>query len=210
MNLDQLKFDAQGLVTVVVQDAHTLEVLTVAHANREALEATLRDRQSTFFSRSRQKLWRKGETSGNVQEVVEVIADCDADAVLYRVIPQGPACHTGATSCFLQPLAGQPAQPGLGRVLEQVYATIEQRLASLPEGSYVARMHTAGLDRILKKIGEEAGEVIIAAKNQSREELSWEASDLLFHLLLVMAEQGLPPAELGRVLLERHKPAGNP
>jgi phosphoribosyl-ATP pyrophosphohydrolase/phosphoribosyl-AMP cyclohydrolase len=210
MNLDQLNYDAQGLVTVVVQDARTREVLTVAHANREALEATLRDRQSTFFSRSRQSLWRKGETSGNTQQIVEVIADCDADAVLYRVIPQGPACHTGATSCFHERVAGEAAQPGLGVVLEQVYATIEQRLATLPEGSYVARMHTAGLDRILKKIGEEAGEVIIAAKNHSREELSWEASDLLFHLLLVMAEQGLPPAELGRILLERHKPAGNP
>lgn len=210
MNLDQLNYDAQGLVTVVVQDAHTQQVLTVAHANREALEATLRDRQSTFFSRSRQQLWRKGETSGNVQEVLEVVADCDADAVLYRVIPQGPACHTGAISCFYQRVAGEAAQPGLGAVLEQVYATIEQRLATLPEGSYVARMHTAGLDRILKKIGEEAGEVIIAAKNHSREELSWEASDLLFHLLLVMAEQGLPPAELGRILLERHKPAGTP
>jgi phosphoribosyl-ATP pyrophosphohydrolase/phosphoribosyl-AMP cyclohydrolase len=123
----------------------------------------LRTGRSVFYSRSRKSLWRKGETSGNVQEVVEVLLDCDGDAVVYRVIPHGPACHTGERTCFHRPLL--EGRKDLGFALGQVYATILERLKTLPEGSYVARMHQAGLDRILKKIGEEAGEVIIAAKN---------------------------------------------
>ncbi|MFN3180142.1 MAG: phosphoribosyl-AMP cyclohydrolase, partial [Thermus sp.] len=148
MDLSQVKFDPEGLVPVVVQDAQTGEVLTLAYANREALEETLRTRRSTFFSRSRKALWRKGETSGNIQEVVEVLLDCDGDAVVYRVLPHGPACHTGERSCFHRPLLS--GEPSLGLVLSQVYATIQERLRTLPEGSYVARLHQAGLDRILK------------------------------------------------------------
>lgn len=208
MDLSQVKFDEQGLVPVVVQDAQTGEVLTLAYANREALEETLRTRRSTFYSRSRKTLWRKGETSGNIQEVVEVLLDCDGDAVVYRVLPQGPACHTGERSCFHRPLL--PGEPSLGFVLSQVYATIQERLQTLPEGSYVAKLHQAGLDRILKKIGEEAGEVIIAAKNQNPEEVRWEATDLLFHLLLVLAELGLGPEDLAKTLWERHRPPGGP
>lgn len=206
MDLDAVRFDERGLVPVVVQDARTGEVLTLAYANREALEETLRTRQSTFYSRSRQALWRKGETSGHTQEVVEVLLDCDGDAVVYRVIPKGPACHTGERSCFHRPLL--PGEPDLGFVLGQVYATIQERLKTLPEGSYVARLHREGLDRILKKIGEEAGEVIIAAKNGSQEEVRWEAADLLFHLLLVLAELGLEPEDLARTLWARHRPSG--
>ena len=208
MDLSRVKFDEQGLVPVVVQDANTGEVLTLAYANREALEETLRTRRSTFYSRSRKTLWRKGETSGNVQEVVEVLLDCDGDAVVYRVLPHGPACHTGEQSCFHRPLL--PGEPSLGFVLSQVFSTIQERLKTLPEGSYVAKLHQAGLDRILKKIGEEAGEVIIAAKNQSPEEVRWEATDLLFHLLIVLAELGLTPEDLARTLWERHRPPGGP
>ncbi|MCX7600972.1 MAG: bifunctional phosphoribosyl-AMP cyclohydrolase/phosphoribosyl-ATP diphosphatase HisIE [Meiothermus sp.] len=205
MNLDDVRFDASGLVPVVVQDVRTGQVLSLAYANREALEKTLQTRQSTFWSRSRGELWVKGLTSGNTQEVLEVALDCDQDAVLYKVIPHGPACHTGAESCFHDPLT-PPAHPPLGEVLERVFRTIEQRLKTLPEGSYVAKMHQAGLDRVLKKIGEEAGEVIIAAKNPNPQELEWEAADLLFHLLLALAERGITPSDLAHTLWSRHKP----
>lgn len=205
MNLDDVQFDANSLVPVIVQDAQTGQVLTLAYANREALEKTLQTRQSTFWSRSRGELWVKGLTSGHTQEVVEVVLDCDRDAVLYKVVPQGPACHTGAESCFHHPVTS-PLDPHLGEVLEKVYRTIRQRMETLPAGSYVAQMHQAGLDRVLKKIGEEAGEVIIAAKNADRKELEWEASDLLFHLLFVLAEQGISPSDLARTLWSRHKP----
>ncbi|AEV16699.1 Phosphoribosyl-ATP pyrophosphatase [Thermus sp. CCB_US3_UF1] len=204
MDLSGVRFDPEGLVPVVVQDARTGEVLTLAYANREALEETLRTGQSTFYSRSRGRLWRKGETSGNTQEVVEVLLDCDGDAVVYRVVPRGPACHTGERTCFHHPLL--PGRPNLGLVLGQVYATIQERLRTLPEGSYVAKLHQGGLDRILKKIGEEAGEVIIAAKNGNPEEVRWEVADLLFHLLLVLAELGLSPEDLAETLWARHQP----
>lgn len=204
MNLDAVQFDEKGLVPVIVQDAHSGKVLTLAYANREALTQTLLTGYSTFYSRSRGELWVKGATSGNRQKVLEVVLDCDQDAVLYRVEPQGPACHTGAESCFHNPLSEAAGHPPLGEVLERVYRTIQQRLRDLPEGSYVARMHQEGLDRVLKKIGEEAGEVILAAKNADGEELSWEAADLLFHLLFTLAELGLSPDDLARVLWQRN------
>ena len=204
MDLTAVRFDESGLVPVVVQDARTGEVLTLAYANREALEETLRTGQSVFYSRSRKSLWRKGETSGNVQEVVEVLLDCDGDAVVYRVLPKGPACHTGERTCFHRPLL--EGRKDLGFVVGQVYATIGERLKTLPEHSYVARLHRAGLDRILKKIGEEAGEVILAAKNGDPKEVRHEAADLLFHLLLVLAELGLSPEDLAETLWARHRP----
>lgn len=206
MNVSDVQFDANGLVPVIVQDALSGQVLSLAYANREALERTLQSRQSTFWSRSRNELWIKGLTSGNTQEVLEVVLDCDQDAVLYKVAPRGPACHTGAESCFHHPVSTPSDHPPLGEVLEKVYRTIQHRLETLPEGSYVAKMHQAGLDRVLKKIGEEAGEVIIAAKNSDRKELEWEASDLLFHLLFALAEQGISPSDLARMLWNRHKP----
>jgi phosphoribosyl-ATP pyrophosphohydrolase/phosphoribosyl-AMP cyclohydrolase len=205
MNIEDVQFDANGLVPVIVQDAVSGQVLTLAYANREALAKTLETRQSTFWSRSRGELWVKGAISGNTQEVLEVVLDCDQDAVLYRVIPTGPACHTGAETCFHHPVTSETAPPPLGEVLEKVYRTLRSRLRERPEGSYVVKMHDAGLDRILKKIGEEAGEVIIAAKNGSREELAWEASDLLFHLLFTLIELGLSPQDLARVLWERNQ-----
>lgn len=205
MNLEDIKFDPQGLVPVIVQDGRSGQVLTLAYANREAIQQTLQTRRSTFWSRSRKELWVKGLTSGNTQEVLEVVLDCDQDAVLYKVIPSGPACHTGAESCFHNPITEASDHPLLGEVLEKVYRTIQSRIAELPEGSYVAKMHQGGLDRILKKVGEEAGEVIIAAKNHNREELAWEASDLLFHLLFTLAELGMQPEDLAKVLWERNQ-----
>lgn len=204
MNLDDVKFDERGLVPVIIQDADSGEVLTLAWANREALELTLETGQTHLYSRSRNQLWKKGETSGNVQDLVEMRLDCDADAVLYRVKPHGPACHTGARSCFHNPVTAETTPP-LGWVLEQVWRTVQERIETMPEGSYVAKMHADGLDRILKKIGEEAGEVIIAAKNPGTDELAWEASDLLFHLMLVLAERGMTLDDLARVLSERHQ-----
>ncbi|MDX2005763.1 MAG: bifunctional phosphoribosyl-AMP cyclohydrolase/phosphoribosyl-ATP diphosphatase HisIE [Meiothermus sp.] len=207
MNVADVKFDASGLVPVIVQDAQTGQVLTLAYANKEAIQQTLATRRSTFWSRSRNELWVKGLTSGHTQEVTEVVLDCDQDAVLYKVIPNGPACHTGAETCFHNPVTEAPDHPPLGEVLERVYRTIQQRIKELPEGSYVAKMHQGGLDRVLKKVGEEAGEVIIAAKNNDAEELKWEASDLLFHLLFTLAERGVSPHELAKVLWGRHKPS---
>ncbi len=207
MRLDDVRFDERGLVPVVMQDAQSGEVLTLAWANREAIEKTLETGYAHFYSRSRRKLWKKGEESGNLQEVVEVTLDCDGDAVLYKVIPHGPACHTGEHSCFHNPIEVRAELPAdLGEVTARVFATIEARLRDLPEGSYVAKLHQAGLDRVLKKIAEEAGEVILAAKNQNKDELRWEAADLFFHLLLTLAELGLTPEDLARELERRHRP----
>lgn len=206
MNLEQVRFNSDGLVPVIVQDAQSGQVLTLAWANREALERTIATGESYFYSRSRGELWHKGESSGNRQQVVEIMADCDQDAVIYRVVPDGPACHTGAESCFFESLAGESV-PNLGEILTELERTIAARLINLPEGSYVAKMHQAGLDRILKKIGEEAGEVIIAAKNPDSAELIWEASDLLFHLVLTLQERGLTLAQIAAELERRHAPA---
>ncbi len=207
MRLEDVRFDDRGLVPVVMQDARTGEVLTLAWANREALEKTLDTGYAHFYSRSRKKLWKKGEESGNLQKVVEVVLDCDGDAVLYKVLPHGPACHTGEHSCFHNPVKrSDEAVPDLGEVASRVHATIEQRIRDLPEGSYVARLHREGLDRLLKKIAEEAGEVILAAKNRNLDELVWESADLFFHLLFVLTELGLGPEDLARELERRHRP----
>jgi phosphoribosyl-AMP cyclohydrolase / phosphoribosyl-ATP pyrophosphohydrolase len=214
-DLSQVNFGTDGLVPVVTQDAATGAVLMQAYANREALEHTLSTRQGTYFSRSRQELWIKGLTSGNVQQVLSVALDCDGDSVLYRVRQHGPACHTGAYSCFYTPLLGETEpEPAaldtvpLDTVLERVYGTIQERLAGLPEGSYVARLHAGGLDRVLKKIVEEAGEVVLAAKNRDRAELKTEVADLLFHTLFAMAELGVTPQDVAEVLQGREGRTG--
>ena len=225
----QVNFGPDGLVPVVTQDAATGAVLMQAYANREALEHTLATRQGTYYSRSRGELWVKGLTSGNVQRVLSVSLDCDGDSLLYRVQQSGPACHTGARSCFYTPLLEEEASdfmpvsdtvpasdimpvsdaaPTLDTVLERVYGTIRERLETLPANSYVARLHAGGLDRILKKIVEESGEVLLAAKNRDREELSTEVADLLFHTLFAMAEVGVTPAEVAAVLEQREGRSG--
>ncbi len=215
--LNQVKFTSDGaadgsnpLLPVVVQDVTTGEVLMQAYANREALERTLATRQATYYSRSRQELWVKGQTSGHTQQVQELWVDCDGDSLLYRVVQTGPACHTGEVSCFYRPLltADTPPEPKLGEVLERVYGTITDRLRTLPEGSYVARLHAGGLDRVLKKITEEAGEVLLAAKNNDPAELATETADLLFHTFFALAEVGVTPADISRVLSEREGKTG--
>lgn len=206
-DLNAVRFDERGLVPVVAQDARSGEVLMLAWANREALERTLATKQGTYYSRSRAELWVKGLTSGHTQKVVGVSLDCDGDAVLYQVEQTGPACHTGARSCFHNPLLeGEPE--GLDGVLGRMYATIQERLETLPEHSYVARLHAGGLDRVLKKISEEAGEVLLAAKNGDKAELATEAADLLFHTLFALAEVGVTPGDVARVLEVREGKSG--
>ena len=193
--LDNAKFGADGLIPAIVQDARTREVLTVAFMNKEALQLTLEQRETYFWSRSRQQLWHKGETSGNSQKVVKVSLDCDQDAVLVEVEPRGPACHTGAYSCF-------GAEPEMEGVLEELYAVIEQRKEQRPEGSYTTYLFNSGLDKILKKVGEEATETIVAAKNDDGRLVS-ETSDLLYHLIVLLVERGVTLDEIGRELKGR-------
>ncbi|MBB6098518.1 phosphoribosyl-ATP pyrophosphohydrolase/phosphoribosyl-AMP cyclohydrolase [Deinobacterium chartae] len=206
--LEDVRFDERGLVPVVTQDARSGEVLMLAWANLEALSRTLESGLGTYFSRSRNALWVKGQTSGHTQKVRSVALDCDGDALLYRVEQQGAACHTGERSCFHNPLRAEEELPRLGLTLERVHDTILERLRTLPENSYVARLHAGGLDRVLKKIGEEATEVVLAAKNRDREELALEAADLLFHMLFALAEVGVSPDDVARVLAEREGKSG--
>lgn len=205
-----VKWNADGLAPVIVVDARTNDVLTLAYANAEALEKTLATKSTWLYSRSRKQLWNKGETSGNTQRVVAVALDCDGDALLYRVIPSGPACHTGAPTCFNEvvALAGAEDTPNGARFAESMLAlasTIGERHQQLPEGSYTAKLFTGGVDRIAKKIGEEATEVVIAAKNADKSELVWETSDLLYHLLVLLAERNVSLDEIGAELARRAK-----
>jgi phosphoribosyl-ATP pyrophosphohydrolase/phosphoribosyl-AMP cyclohydrolase len=197
-------FGPDGLVPVVAQDAASGEVLMLAWADREALDATLASGDAHYHSRSRDELWRKGASSGHVQRVVEVRLDCDGDALLYQVEQTGPACHTGQRSCFHRPLSyaegGVPAEAfGL---LQRV---VDQRLRDLPDGSYVARMHERGLGYVSQKVVEEAGETIVAALEDRPDELRGEAADLLFHLTVLLRERGLSLADVGETLLRRHR-----
>jgi phosphoribosyl-ATP pyrophosphohydrolase/phosphoribosyl-AMP cyclohydrolase len=196
--LSKARFDSAGLIPAVVQDARTREVLTVAFMNEDALRLTLERGETHFWSRSRQTLWHKGETSGNYQKVQSVRLDCDADTVLVEVEPAGPACHTGSYSCF-------GVEPELEGFLKQLYALIEQRKEQRPEGSYTTYLFNSGLDKILKKLGEEATETIVAAKNAESERLVAETADLVYHLLVLLVERGVSLEEVNRELKERHK-----
>ena len=196
----EIAFDANGLVPVVVQDRASGDVLMVAFANAEALEHTARSGLAHFWSRSRGALWRKGETSGNELHVREVRADCDHDALLMVVDPVGPTCHTGARTCF-----GEATATAAG-VLEEVQRVIASRAAERPEGSYTVRLLEKGLDHTLKKIGEEATEVVLAAKGESAERLAEEAADLIFHLWVALAQRGAEPAAVLEVLRKRRGP----
>jgi phosphoribosyl-ATP pyrophosphohydrolase/phosphoribosyl-AMP cyclohydrolase len=210
--LRQLKFDEGGLIPAIVQDATTGMVLTLAYMNRETVRLSLKDRQTWFWSRSRQKMWHKGETSGNTQRILRAAADCDGDALLVYVEPQGPACHTGKDSCFFNNVLGAEFQHGFGALSEGRFRTTIERLievikirkAEMPEGSYTTYLFSKGLDKILKKIGEESAETIIAAKNQSKSELTLETADLLYHLLVLFVNEGL---EVENVLAELERRA---
>jgi len=194
--LQKAKFNAEGVIPAIVQDTRTREVLTVAYMNREALDLTIERGQTYFWSRSRQKLWHKGETSGNFQKVVKVRLDCDHDAVLVEVEPTGPACHTGSYSCF-------QVEPGLEGVLKDLHSLIEKRKETRPEGSYTTYLFNSGLDKILKKLGEECTETIVAAKNPDSKQLVSETGDLLYHLLVLLVERGVTLDEISHELKER-------
>lgn len=202
---DQLKWDEKGLVPAIVQDATSGEVLTLAYVSRESLEKTRELGETVFFSRTRQALWHKGETSGNTQEVVSLSADCDGDALLIRVRPRGPACHTGARSCFFSSSEGIESEPpdSIGAILVELEQLIARRQAERPEGSCTARLFEHGRKRILQKVGEEAVETLIAGMSGNRGEFISEVSDLLFHLLVALRDQGISTGEIARELKAR-------
>jgi phosphoribosyl-AMP cyclohydrolase / phosphoribosyl-ATP pyrophosphohydrolase len=209
-----VKFDEHGLVPAIVQDANTLQVLTLAYMNRESLERTLAEDETWFWSRSRASLWHKGETSGNKQRVVEVNLDCDYDALRVLVVPEGPACHTGAQTCFHNELEGaskeaksrtESSKADLGETLNNLHSVIASRKQERPEGSYTTYLFDQGLDKILKKVGEECAETIIAAKNEDRSALVKEASDLLYHLLVLFVDRGLTLEEVRDELSSRSR-----
>ncbi|MGR9048853.1 bifunctional phosphoribosyl-AMP cyclohydrolase/phosphoribosyl-ATP diphosphatase HisIE [Halobacillus faecis] len=206
MNLDDIQFDEQGLVPAIVQDAKSKAVLTLAYMNEESLKKTLEIGETVFYSRSRQELWHKGETSGNTQEVKSIHYDCDQDALLVQVVPSGPACHKGEYSCFSEELTDSETKVKENRyqILDELQTVLAERKATLPEGSYTSTLFQEGVDRIAKKIGEEAGEVIIAAKNDDPEEIALESADLLFHLLLILTDRQVPLDDVLDVLEKRH------
>ena len=196
--LDELRFDASGLLPVVAQDVDSGEVLMVAFANRDALERTIATGAAHYFSRSRASLWRKGETSGHVQDVEDVRVDCDGDAVLYRVRQTGPACHTLQPSCFHRSVTDHrlaPSERGLP-MLTRVAEIVRERQRTRPAGSYTTYLFDQGVDKILKKVGEESTEVVIAAKNGSAAELRSEIADLFFHVLVLLQERGVALGEV--------------
>lgn len=204
--LDGLKFDANGLVPVVTQDLRDGRVLTLAYASRSALEKTRESGLAHFHSRSRASLWKKGETSGNTQRVVRMTRDCDSDAVLYEVLPGGPACHTGEATCFFEPAVGVADGPVAGlSVLRRLYELIERRKSELPPGSYTTELFRDGLSRISQKVGEEGVEVAVAALSQSADRVVDESADLLYHLLVLWSATGVTPEQVMDRLAARGK-----
>lgn len=200
VNVENLKFDEKGLIPAVVIDCRTKKVLTVAYMNRESLAISLKEGRTCFWSRSRQKLWRKGETSGNVQHIVRIDTDCDCDALTVYVQPEGPACHTGAESCFFNTVyAGEEPFS-----LEGLMQLIEGRKTEKKEGSYTTYLFEKGIDKILKKVGEESTEVIIAGKADDKAETIYEISDLTYHVLVLMVQMGISIDDIYKELASRH------
>lgn len=204
INIDDVKFDERGLIPAIVQNAATREVLTLAYMNRESLSKTIETQQTWFWSRSRGELWHKGETSGNTQQVLSLTLDCDRDAIVVLVDPAGPACHTGATSCFE---IGSSAT-GLGSVLDQLYQLIQSRERERPANSYTTYLFEEGIDKILKKVGEESAETIIAAKNDDQGRLVSETSDLMYHLLVLLVARGVSLEQIAQELGHRRTAGG--
>ncbi len=201
-NINELKFDAQGLIPAVVVDAASKKVLTLAYMNRESLEISMKEGRTCFWSRSRQELWRKGETSGNVQHIVDITADCDRDALVVTVNKDGPACHLGTDSCFNDKVF-QGDQP-VPFSVEGLYALLQGRKETLPEGSYTTYLFQKGLDKILKKVGEESTEVIIAGKANDKPETVYEIADLMYHVMVLMVEIGISVEDVTAELASRH------
>ena len=201
MNLDELKFDEKGLIPAIVVDDETGKVLTLAYMNRESLAISMEKKLTCFWSRSRQELWLKGETSGNYQHIVSITADFDGDALEVRVKKDGPACHTGEESCFHNPVLGENKEKFQ---LEGLYQLLLSRKKELPEGSYTTYLFQKGLDKILKKVGEESTEVIIAGKAEDKAETIYEIADLAYHVLVLMVQMGISVEDIRSELASRH------
>ncbi len=202
IDMNELKFVEKGLIPAIVTDALSGRVLTLAYMNRESLQKTLETGLTCFWSRSRQTLWLKGETSGNYQHVVSITADCDKDALLVKVEPDGPACHLGTTSCFANPLWQSDERNEFS--LDGLMELLAGRKANLPEGSYTTYLFQKGIDKILKKVGEESTEVIIAAKAEDKKETIYEIADLAYHVMVLMTEAGITLEDVRRELASRH------
>jgi len=203
--LSGIKYDANGLVPAIVQDFKTGEVLMLAYMNSESLKKTVETGRTWFYSRSRQSLWNKGETSGNFQSVKNMYFDCDADSILIQVEQIGPACHTGSRSCFFNKLVESDETPAEAGIMGRLYELITERKSNPVEGSYTNYLFDKGIDKILKKVGEEASEVIIGAKNSDKGETVYEISDLVYHLLVLMVEMGIEIDDIKKELDKRHK-----
>ncbi len=199
-NLDNLKFDEKGLIPAIVTDSRTGKVLMLAYMNRESLEITLKEERTCFFSRSRNELWRKGETSGNVQTVVSIATDCDYDTLLVSVIPAGPACHTGNESCFFNTIIENAGDFSVEGLMELIIG----RKIDKKEGSYTTYLFEKGRDKILKKVGEEATEVIIGAKADDKAETIYELADLMYHAMVLMADMDITVDDIMKELASRH------
>ena len=213
--IQQVKFDKRGLVPAIIQDHRTLTVLMMAYMNEEALKSTIRTGMTHFWSRSREKLWQKGETSGHIQKVKRILYDCDADTLLVLVEQIGAACHTGNRSCFYRGLYERDDAPdvnmeksSLSGILNKVYEVIIDRKDKPEESSYVSSLYSSGVDKILSKITEEAGELIISSKNNNRDEIIYEAADLWFHSLVLLGYHGLTPQDICKELEKRFGVSG--
>lgn len=196
MNIDNLKFNDKGLIPCIAQDARTRKVLMLAYMNKESLALTEETGYMHYYSRSREQLWKKGETSGHVQQVVSLAYDCDGDTILAQVIQTGAACHTGEYSCFFNELLGEQPESEGAEIIDELYDVVDDRKRNPKEGSYTNYLYDKGLDKILKKVGEEATEVVIAAKNEDKDEVVYEMGDLLYHLIVLMREEEISPSEL--------------
>lgn len=209
--IDELNFDANGLIPAIAQDIYTNRILMQAYVNRESLEQTIKTGKATYFSRSRQNLWVKGETSGNLQHVHEILVDCDADCLILRISQTGAACHTGKTSCFFRKVDGNilseidTSHTADAGILKDVYDVVANRRDNPKEGSYTNYLFDKGIDKILKKVGEETAEIIIGAKNADKAEISYEVADLMYHLTVMLCERGLDWQDVYDELAKRYK-----
>ena len=202
IDINTLKFDEKGLIPAVVVDAYSKKVLTVAYMNKESLKISMEKELTCFYSRSRQELWLKGETSGNYQHIVSITADCDNDALIVMVEKDGPACHKGTDSCFTNPVFQSDTKAEFS--VDGLYDMLLDRKATMPEGSYTSYLFSKGVDKILKKVGEESTEVIIAAKADDKAETIYEIADLTYHLMVLMTEMGISLEEVRKELASRH------
>lgn len=202
LNLDELKFDEKGLIPAIVVDAESKKVLTLAYMNRESLAISIKKELTCFYSRSRQELWLKGETSGNYQHIVSITADCDNDALVVVAEKDGPACHTGSDSCFTKPVYESPNRAAFSA--DGLYELLTDRKETLPEGSYTTYLFEKGIDKILKKVGEESTEVIIASKGNDKKETVYEIADLAYHVMVMMVEMGISLGDVRKELASRH------